>query len=83
METREFECEVCSVRATLTNDEAYQAGWDYPPFMGIAGVISPRTCGYCGIEMTVWWALVMNNIPVSELSDHQRTVILRIQAEVL
>ncbi|PPL19823.1 hypothetical protein GY24_04185 [Microterricola pindariensis] len=50
-------CEVCGARATLTPDESYEAGWDYPPRTGVAGVISPRKCGDCPITGTLWWAV--------------------------
>ena len=41
----------------MTPQEAFDQGWDYPPRMGIYGVISPRTCGKCSITDTVWWKL--------------------------
>ena len=34
-------CEVCGKTAVLTQDEAYQSVWDYPPFMGTYGIVSP------------------------------------------
>lgn len=37
-------CEVCDTEVVLTPDQADEPGWHYPPKMGVAGVISPRTC---------------------------------------
>lgn len=34
-------CEVCGRCEILTPEEAFQAGWDYPPRMGFFGVLSP------------------------------------------
>lgn len=50
-------CEACGVTAMLTSEKAYQAGWDFPPRIGEWGVISPRTCGKCPINSTLWWAI--------------------------
>ena len=50
-------CEVCDVDEILTPEAAFKSGWDYPPKMGQFGVISPRTCGHCSINETLWWAL--------------------------
>lgn len=74
-------CEVCGKDEILTPEEAFNAGWDYPPRMGSFGVISPRTCGNCGIESTVWWALMMDKKPSEELTEAQMATVLRIQSE--
>ena len=50
-------CEVCGKTEVLTPAEAYEAGWDYPPRMGMFGVLSPRICPSCPITKTLWWAL--------------------------
>ena len=39
MEKYLYTCEVCGKTAVLTPEEAYQSGWDYPPFMGSYGEI--------------------------------------------
>lgn len=74
-------CEVCGKDEILTPEEAFSAGWDYPPRMGSFGVISPRTCGSCGVESTVWWALAMENKAGDELTEAQMDTIVRIQSE--
>lgn len=57
MNTRRFwhYCEVCGKKAYLTAEEAHNDGWDYPPKMGHFGLLSPRTCGECGIADTLFW----------------------------
>ena len=74
-------CEVCGKRETLTPEEAFNEGWDYPPRMGGFGIVGPRTCGDCPINLTVWWALVSEKKSVSELSQQQKETIKRIQGE--
>ena len=74
-------CEVCGKTEILTPEEAFNEGWDYPPRMGDFGIVGPRTCGDCPINLTVWWALVSEKKSVSELSQKQRETIKRIQGE--
>lgn len=74
-------CEVCSKDLITTPDDAYAAGWDYPPRMGSFGVVSPRVCPKCLMNQTVWWALMMDGFTEDMLTDKQRAVIARIQAE--
>lgn len=74
-------CEVCGVEEVLTPDEAYAAGWDYPPRHGRFGVISPRVCPGCPSTATVWWALTCDGYTEEKLTDRQRNVIARIRAE--
>ena len=74
-------CEVCGKTETLTPEEAFNEGWDYPPRMGGFGIVGPRTCGDCPINLTVWWALVSEKKSVSELSQQQRETIKGIQGE--
>ena len=76
-------CEVCGKDEVLTPEDAFNAGWDYPPRMGSFGIISARTCGSCGIESTVWWAIMMEKKPAEELTDAQMATVERIQAEPL
>lgn len=75
---REFVCEVCGRVETLTDDDAYEQGWDYPPFMGMAGVLGPRTCRGCSIVETAWWAVLTGVV----LSERQRLTVARVAAEV-
>lgn len=68
-------CEVCNKEEILTPEEAFEQGWDYPPKMGTFGIVSPRTCGDCGIESTVWWEITVNHTPVENLApNHRRTL---------
>jgi hypothetical protein len=81
-ETRDFLCEVCGKTATMTDKEAFQDGWDYPPFMGVSGVVSPRTCGDCGIDKTAWWAIMVDHkTTVDDLPEKHRITVKRILAE--
>lgn len=75
-------CEVCDTEAELEEEEAYHAGWDYPPFIGIWGVVSPRTCPNCTIEKTAYWHVM--TVGASEpLSERHARTINRILAEPL
>jgi hypothetical protein len=72
-----YECEVCGKEQDLTEHEAFKAGWDYPPFIGIWGVLSPRTCGDCGIEQTAYWHVLTQgteDIPENHMKTIQRVV---------
>ena len=74
-------CEVCGKKQLLTSEEAYNAGWDYPPTIGMFGVLSPRTCGKCGMVDTVYWKLVTGGINQDKLTDEQIETIERIKGE--
>lgn len=74
-------CENCGKTEDLTSEEGFDAGWDYPPRMGSFGIISPRTCGDCGIQTTVWWALVTEKKEVKDLTPEQMATVVRIQNE--
>lgn len=74
-------CEVCGRDEILDSDEAYAAGWDYPPRMGVFGVVSPRTCGSCSIADIVWAALMMRGVTADALTPAQRAVVDRIAGE--
>lgn len=74
-------CEVCGKEEILTIEEAYNAGWDYPPMMGAFGIVSPRTCPDCDMMKTLWAALVLKEKPVDELSDRQKETLQRILGE--
>lgn len=73
----EYVCEVCDRTEQLTEEAAFDAGWDYPPFIGAWGVVSPRTCPDCTMTMTAWWALTQG----VELTDRHQATVARIQAE--
>jgi hypothetical protein len=75
VDEREYLCEVCGRKEVLTEDVAYEAGWDYPPFIGLWGVVSPRTCPDCGIEGTAYWHVLREgteNIPANHLATIKR-----------
>ncbi len=74
-------CEVCGKTEIMTSDKAFEKGWDYPPRMGAFGIVSPRTCGDCEINLTAWWALVGEKKSFNELSPAQKKTIQRIQGE--
>ena len=57
-------------------------GWDYPPRMGAFGIVSPRTCGDCTIEGTLWMALQSGKITsIDDMTPEQRATLARIQNE--
>lgn len=74
-------CEVCGAEAVLTPEDAYAAGWDYPPKMGHFGVISPRTCPACLMTQTAYWALMFDGYTADMLTETQRSAIDRILCE--
>lgn len=74
-------CEVCGVEELLTSEAAYETGWDYPPRMGVFGVVGPRTCPDCAINETVWWAIEVDGYTVDMLAPNQRATVARILAE--
>jgi hypothetical protein len=78
--TRTFRCEVCDLEEQLTDADAYEAGWDYPPFIGLYGVVGPRTCPNCTQDKTAWWALV-NGASFDELTERQQETVGRILKE--
>lgn len=80
--TNEYICEVCEKEETLTEEQAYKSGWDYPPFMGAWGIVSPRTCPNCTINDTLWWALAVEGKQYEDLTQNQQIALLRIQNEV-
>lgn len=57
-------CEVCGTKVYCTAQEAFDAGWDYPPQMGSFGLLGPRTCGKCGITNTLYWRVQQQTLPI-------------------
>lgn len=74
-------CENCNKQEVLTSEDGYKQGWDYPPKMGAFKVISPRTCGNCGIQTTLWWEITCNKTPPDQLSDKHQETLKRILTE--
>lgn len=79
-------CEVCGKEEILTPEEAFDLGWDYPPKMGAFGVLSPRTCGTCAIEKTLYFRTLMSEkdahgTVVMQMTDADLELLKRIAAE--
>jgi hypothetical protein len=74
-------CEGCGKDENLTVAEAFEAGWDYPPRLGVFGVVSPRTCGECGIEKTLWWRIQTGEVRPDDLSSEEMEFIQRVVNE--
>lgn len=75
-------CEVCHKEELLTSADAFDQGWDYPPRMGAWKVVSPRTCGDCGIEGTLWWTLAIEKKSYEDLTPEQILTLAKIQNEI-
>jgi len=73
-------CEVCGKEEYLTEKEAYEQGWDYPPYIGTYGVLSPRTCPCCTIDNTAWFDY-MKHHSFAQLSEKHRETVRRILGE--
>ncbi len=76
-----YVCEVCDRAEILSPSEAYAAGWDMPPRMGVFGVVSPRVCPRCPMPETAWFAMAMQGSTEEQLTDRQRAAIARILGE--
>ena len=74
-------CEVCGKEELLTSDEAYEKGWDYPPFMGEFGVLSPRTCPNCLMKDTLWYKFQFEGKTLDTLTDKEKDFLVRISME--
>ena len=74
-------CESCGCEESLTSDDAYEAGWDFPPRMGTWGVVSPRTCPKCPMRQTAWWAMAIEKRGFDELTPQELKALGRILDE--
>ncbi|WP_346835900.1 hypothetical protein [Paenibacillus polymyxa] len=74
-------CEVCGKEEILTPEQAHAQGWDYPPQMGQFKVLSPRTCGSCTINRTLWWAINVEGKQTDSLTENQIQTLKRISQE--
>ena len=73
-------CECCGKEQIFDDlEQAYKEGWDYPPYIGEFGLLSPRTCGDCTIDKTVYWKVVANGY--DNINSHDIEVIERIKRE--
>jgi hypothetical protein len=75
-------CESCGREEMLSTQDAFDAGWDFPPKMGTWTVISPRTCPDCPMTSTVWWAITMEKRSMNDLTPRQLKIVGRILEEV-
>lgn len=64
-------CEVCGKEELLTSEQGFEQGWDYPPKMGTYKVISPRKCGDCSINNTLWWVVTVEGRQLADLDEKQ------------
>jgi len=68
-------CEVCGKEERLTSAESHTRGWIYPPRASAFGALSPRTCGACPIEATLWYEMIICKASVAQLGiKHQQTL---------
>jgi len=74
-------CETCGKVEIISSEDGFNRGWDYPPKMGSFKVVSPRTCGECAINTTLWWELATNKTPINELDPRHQETLKRIFAE--
>ena len=57
-------CECCGTKVYCTAQEAFDAGWDYPPHIGMFGLLSPRKCGKCALADTLFWKVQQQSLPL-------------------
>ena len=86
MSTRPFwhYCEVCGKKVLCTAQEAFDAGWDYPPNLGAFGLLSPRTCGDCVLVDTLFWKVRQQSLPLvieGNLTEDELVIWRRIKGE--
>jgi hypothetical protein len=81
MKTRPFwhYCEVCGKKEFITAQDAFYAGWDYPPHMGHFGFLGPRKCGNCLLTDTLYWRVnTEKKVPIPVVVDGMLTTEERI-----
>lgn len=74
-----YQCEVCGRVDELTAAGAFREGWDYPPWIGAWGVVSPRLCPQCPTSSTAWWAILWQD--AKALHERHMATINRILTE--
>lgn len=77
-------CEVCGTKVYCTAQEAFDAGWDYPPQFGSFGLLGPRTCGDCDITRTLYWKVQQQTLPIvfeNLLTEEEMEIWQRIKKE--
>ena len=87
MKTRPFwhYCEVCGKKEFITDEEAFNSGWDYPPKMGFFRMLGPRTCGNCQMKDTLFWKIqTSQKLPIvneAKLNENELATWRRIKGE--
>ena len=78
-------CEVCGKKEFITDEDAFNSGWDYPPKMGFFRMLGPRTCGNCQMKDTLYWKIqTSGKLPIvieGNLSDEELITWRRIKGE--
>ena len=66
MNTRPFwhYCEVCGTKVFCTAQEAFDAGWNYPPQIGHFKLLGPRNCGKCSMMDTLFLKVQKQKFPI-------------------
>lgn len=88
-EVTTYLCESCGITAELTQQAAFNEGWDYPPIMFPWNVLQPHTCGECGIDTTLWWQVMLSGGAadfeawVATLDQRHQDTWLRIKEEMV
>lgn len=73
-------CEVCGKTEDLDDKVSFQAGWDYPPRMGVFKTLSPRTCPDCPMQGSLWWRIITEG-PDLKLTEKDEEFIKRVNSE--
>ncbi len=74
-------CETCGKEEILSSQDGFDQGWDYPPRVGVFGIISPRTCGNCPMTTTLWWRMTTGAVTQETLTPADKILIKRISEE--
>lgn len=86
MNTRPFwhYCEVCGTKVFCTAQEAFDAGWNYPPQIGHFKLLGPRNCGKCSIMDTLFLKVQKQKFPIvieKQLTEEELKTLNRIKNE--
>lgn len=86
MNTRPFwhYCEVCGTKVFCTAQEAFDAGWNYPPQIGHFKLLGPRNCGKCSIMDTLFLKVQKQKFPIvieKTLTEEELKTLNRIKNE--
>lgn len=86
MNTRPFwhYCEVCGTKVFCTAQEAFDAGWNYPPQIGHFKLLGPSNCGKCSIMDTLFLKVQKQKFPIvieKTLTEEELKTLNRIKNE--